>query len=158
MDRDSATPYRARIFGVILIAILIGSVGCASGNSNGDLGPDVPSQATQEMVDTIEAFWASAAQSDSAGMLTYVADRQPIKWVGEWRSAYDNFFEATKDAIEFEDAYYARSQTDTVTVQVRVPWVSCPPPAHAGERDRYYVEFISLQGLWRIVDIWKDIC
>lgn len=161
----AARPIRAlrrlqrRTFPVSAGLILSLLSGCAAGQeSSGESTRGVSEQDRYLIGGLLQSFWSAAAAGERAAMQGLPSGSEPLAWVERWEMAYPRFFESTHGPLEIEDAYYTEFSVDTATIQLRVPWVSCPPPAHDGERDRYYAKVVSSGGNWRIVDIWKDIC
>ncbi|MDT8442556.1 MAG: hypothetical protein RQ723_12990 [Desulfuromonadales bacterium] len=119
------------------------------------------SDSTTELADimsTVERFWAAAATEDESAMRREATGATPIDWVKRWRQAYPTFFKETVGKLEIVAAYAPTDEAATIEVLIEVPWVSCPPPAHDGKRDRFHVHLIPVDSSWRVVEVWKDIC
>lgn len=148
----------ARALFVIFAPIFPQITACSPTQRDGRLGASIPEDHQIEIHKVLTRFWSAAAVGDSPAMQRFTEGSRPLHWVADRRAAYPGLFRETAGELELEDLYFATPQADTVTVQIRVPWVSCPPPAHEGERDRYYIKVTNRKGEWRILDIWQDIC
>lgn len=150
---------RAAVVPAELMLILVGTSfgACSKPPPPGSVAP-MTVKAKSRALDVLEQFWAAASVGDSAAMRRHVAGQAPMEWVAYWGAAYPGFFAQTAGKLEIEGGHYSHFRPDSAQATIRVPWVSCPPPVHEGNPDRYNVELISTGDGWLISAIWRDIC
>jgi len=110
------------------------------------------------MMEPVKGFWHASARNDTAGIDSMTSGPKPLAWARRIAAAYPNFLDTTKDRLAVQYGYYTNAAKDTAIVQLEVPWVSCPPPAHTGSRDKYFVMLAPSGKLWRLVDVWSEPC
>lgn len=150
---------RAIVVPAELMLIVVGtSFGACSKTSPPGSAVPMTVKAKGGALDLLEQFWAAASAGDSVAMQRHVAGQAPMEWAAYWGAAYPGFFAQTAGKLKIQGGYYSHTRPDSAQVTIRVPWVSCPPPAHEGNPDRYNVELISTGDGWLISAIWRDIC
>lgn len=146
-----------RIHVISVLAIIMSVVGCVSHRENESATPIPQSQLT-EVMEAVDRFWSAAAANDAPAMRQETTGAKALSWVERWRQAYPTFFRETVQNLKLVAAYTPPDQPDAIEVLIEVPWVSCPPPAHEGDRDRYHIRLLPRDSSWRVADVWKDIC
>ncbi|PKL93735.1 MAG: hypothetical protein CVV20_02130 [Gemmatimonadetes bacterium HGW-Gemmatimonadetes-1] len=82
----------------------------------------------------------------------------PLLWARRQIEAYPSFFDSTRARLSKGQAYYLREEGDSAILEVEVPWVTCRPPVHAGNRDHYSLMLTLSEDEWRIARVWIDPC
>lgn len=144
-----------RTFGSITLMVV--AIGCG-GQAVTESGGSVAESQLTEAMEAVNRFWSAAVTNDLPGMRQESTGGKAIEWADRWRQAYPTFFNETANSLEAVAGYTPPDQPEAIELLIEVSWVSCPPPAHEGNRDRYHVRLLPSNSEWRIADIWKDIC
>jgi len=146
-----------RTFWPVYLTVALSTAACVGRTNVTGMGV-LPDTTLAGMMAVANGFWRAAAAGDSATMGSLSSDPKPTAWARRISSAYPSFFDTTKDQLAVRHAYFVNQSKDTAIVQLEVPWISCPPPAHSGIRDQYFVMLTPLGEGWRLINIWSDPC
>jgi hypothetical protein len=137
---------------------VVAAFGCHRGADSQDGTRTVSSEEAVRMLSIAEAFWTSVAHEDSVGMTVSTSGDAPLLWARRQIEAYPSFFDSTRARLSKGQAYYLREEGDSAILEVEVPWVTCRPPVHAGNRDHYSLMLTLSEDEWRIARVWIDPC
>jgi hypothetical protein len=106
----------------------------------------------------VRGFLLAAASHDTVEMAQWTVGDSALNWVRRWRGTYPSYFERAADKPVVESARYMEGPRSPIVVLVRVDYVSCAAPVHAGTRDVLAFYLVRVDDRLRIRSVRRPIC